>query len=37
MFAVAALMMALILPILIVVLVIFSLAGRLERHLLRWS
>jgi NitT/TauT family transport system permease protein len=33
----AALMFALILLILAVVLVIFGLAGRLEKHLLRWS
>jgi NitT/TauT family transport system permease protein len=33
----APLMFALILLILVVVLVIFGLAGRLERHLLRWS
>jgi NitT/TauT family transport system permease protein len=33
----AALMMAIIVLILAVVLIIFSLAGRLEKHLLRWS
>jgi len=33
----AALMFALILLILAVVLVIFGLAGRLEKHLLRWN
>jgi NitT/TauT family transport system permease protein len=33
----AALMFALILLILVVVLAIFGLAGRLERHLLRWN
>jgi hypothetical protein len=30
-------MMAIIVLILAVVLIIFSLAGRLEKHLLRWS
>ena len=33
----AALMFALILLILVVVLLIFGLAGRLEKHLLRWN
>ena len=33
----AALMFALILLILVVVLAIFGLAGRLEKHLLRWN
>jgi NitT/TauT family transport system permease protein len=33
----AALMLAIVLIIMIVVLVIFTLGGRLERHLLRWS
>jgi len=33
----AALMFALILLILVVVLVIFGVAGRLEKHLLRWN
>ncbi len=33
----AALMFALILLILVVVMLIFAIAGRLERHLLRWN
>ena len=33
----AALMFALIFLIMVVVLVIFAIAGRLEKHLLRWN
>jgi NitT/TauT family transport system permease protein len=33
----SALMLAIVLLIMIVVLAIFALGGRLERHLLRWS